>query len=103
MLWHAVAAKNLQMLKGDCNGHRPNEIIWPCTTAKEGVIKRKSVCTAMSPHSAFAQAGQKEVPAKSNQPTHLSENCWKSANDDVQGDRFGKERRYFNSLRVVFL
>ena len=27
MLWHAVAAKNLQMLKGDCNGHRPNEII----------------------------------------------------------------------------
>jgi len=71
---NALASKNLPIFKGDCNGHRPTEIIWPCATAKEGVIK-KNVCTAMSPHSAFAQAGQKEVPAKSNQSTHLSENC----------------------------
>ena len=40
---NAFASKNLPIFKGDCNGHRPTEIIWPCTTAKEGVIKKKFV------------------------------------------------------------
>ena len=41
----ALVAQNVQILKRDCNGHRPTEIVWPFSTEQEGVTK-KFVCTA---------------------------------------------------------
>lgn len=41
---NALVAKNIQILKGDCNGHKPTEIVWPFSNQREGVVK-KFACT----------------------------------------------------------
>jgi len=40
---NALVSKNVQILKGNCNGHTPTEVVWPFATVQQGKAK-KFVC-----------------------------------------------------------
>eukprot|EP00438_Fugacium_kawagutii_P026971 Skav224411 [mRNA] locus=scaffold657:114335:116002:+ [translate_table: standard] len=42
---NALVSKNLQLLKGNCNGHQPVEVTWPFAPKHQGLVK-KFICKA---------------------------------------------------------